>query len=94
MSAPVDWEPLMALPPDQGPDAVHAVAMRARSKDTVLSRARSKDAKALIGVAPDAATGGRSGPAAFATDAYIDALYSVAVFAGSENRDAWPCGIV
>src|SRR5580658_7330154 len=25
--APVDWEPLMALPPDQAPDALHEVAL-------------------------------------------------------------------
>ena len=29
VSAPVDWAPLMALPPDQGPDAAHAVAFSA-----------------------------------------------------------------
>ena len=27
VSAPLDWEPLVALLPDQPPDAVHAVAL-------------------------------------------------------------------
>lgn len=36
LRAPVDWVPLMALPPDQAPEAAHAVALVADQFNVAL----------------------------------------------------------